>query len=143
MILKNNKGVAGTDIAIAIGIIIIFSSLIAGMFYNVDIARKEVSRKAEATFLAIQTVETLKGMNYNTIPDDGKMTVEELEPVIEIPNGYNVDIEVVNYRTLKNDNTLKNVIKKVKVAVSYNSNLKDQKVELETIIINMEESNEI
>ncbi len=143
MILKNNKGVAGTDIAIAIGIIIIFSSLIAGMFYNVDIARKEVSRKAEATFLAIQTIETLKGMDYNTIPDDGKMTVHELQPVIGVPNGYKVDIEVVNYRTLKNDDTLKNIIKKVKVVISYNSNLKDQMVELETIIVNTEESDEI
>lgn len=136
---KKNKGVAGIDVSIAIGIIVIFSSVIASMFYNIDIIKKEITRKSEATYLSITIIEALKQTSYTDIPEGeiklSETTLEELKK-ISIPNGYEAKINIQNYKTLKNDDKLEDIIKKLQVTVSYKSNKEDKSVKLETIIVN-------
>ena len=56
MNLKNDRGIAGVDIAVSLVILLIFVSLIAGLFYNISNTSKKLDKKTEATNLAINTI---------------------------------------------------------------------------------------
>ena len=47
MNLKNSKGVTGIDIAISVLILILFVSLITGLFYNTSVTTKKINRNLD------------------------------------------------------------------------------------------------
>ena len=163
MKIKNNKGLTGVDVTIAVVILAIFVTLITNMFYNVSQIANTVNRKSQATYIAVQVIEAMKQLEYNSLPkgyvgesDLVDMTVEEAEienttitleglntilgdeKKIKLNNGYSVDIKVENYIKIKDDLELKDILKQLTVTVKYKNKNKEQKVELSTVVVNEE-----
>lgn len=163
MKIKDNKGITGIDITISIVILALFISLITSMFYNVSTIGKSVSRKSEAVYIAIQVIEATKQIGYNNLPkgyieeaDLKNITSEEAEVAnttitlenlntllgeenaIKLKNGYSVNIKVENYRKIKGDLTLEDILKRITVIVSYKEKNNEKSVELSTVILNEE-----
>lgn len=166
MKIKNNKGITGIDITVAIVILALFISLITSMFYNVSVIGKAVNRKSDATYIAVQVIEGAKQLEYDKLPkgyveesDLEEQTEEEAEAAnttinfddlntlleengitaITLKNGYSVDIIVENYRKIKGDLTLEDILKRITVTVNYKEKNKEQSVELNTVILKEEE----
>lgn len=133
MNLKEEKGFTGIDISISAIIIIIFVSLITSFFYQATITSKRLERNATATNLCIEIIETLKSVDFNNLTKT-TMTIDEVNAIsgrtIIIPNGYNTNIEIEDY----ND---ENLIKTLKVIVSYKQNTEVKTIKLETLIKNL------
>ena len=64
---RDEKGITGIDMTVAILVITIFISLIATIFYNLNLNSKKIERRAIATEYAIQTIETIKKQGYKYI----------------------------------------------------------------------------
>lgn len=150
MNIKNNKGITGIDITISIVILALFISLITSMFYNVTVIGKSVNRKADAVYLAVQVIEAAKQIGYSELPtgetdETSIYTLEEIngkfeeEKKITLKNGYSVSILVENYRKIKSDTTLEDILKRITVTVNYKEQDKEKSVELSTVIVNEEE----
>ena len=150
MKIKNNKGITGVDITISIVILALFISLITSMFYNVTVIGKSVNRKADAVYLAVKVIEAAKQIGYNELPtgetdETSIYTLEELnekleeEKKITLKKGYSVNILVENYRKIKSDTTLEDILKKITVTVNYKEQDKEKSVELSTVIVNEKE----
>lgn len=154
MKIKNNKGLTGVDVTIAVIILTIFVSLIANMFYNVSQIGNAVNRKSEATYVAVQIIEAMKQVNYDDLPtglteDTTAINLEKLnellidEDKIVLKNGYSVDINVENYKKIKGEKEgeeLEDILKRVTVTVKYNEKAKEQTVELTTVVVREEEA---
>lgn len=70
MVIKEEKGITGIDIAISIVIFTIFISVIANIIANININSNEIERKAKATSYAIQEIEKIKANGYNSNYED-------------------------------------------------------------------------
>lgn len=148
MKLKNNKGITGVDVTVSIIILVLFTSLISSMFYNINIAKKAIDRKTNATYIAIQVIEAIKQLNYDEIPEGideatSTMTLSELNSKlsakgikeIELANGYTLEIVIENYKKLKNDKTLEDIIKSVTAKVNYTEREKAQSMEIIAVMV--------
>ena len=135
MKLKNNKGAAGADVAIAIVILMLFLTLIAGLFYNLSSSSNRIERKAKATNLAIEIIEALKVTAFENLysTEEDQMTIQELNSYaskqISIPNGYTIKILIENYNN-------ENLIKILRVEVSYEINKQLETINIETLVKN-------
>lgn len=149
MNIKNNKGITGIDVTISIVILALFISLITNMFYNVSKIGKSIERKTEATYTAIQIIESIKQLKYNDLPTgetEGAtvLTLEELntklgeEKAITLKNGYSANIKVENYRKIKGNIELQDKLKKVTVTINYKNQNQEQSIEINTVIVNEE-----
>ena len=140
MKLRDNKGITGVDISVALVIVVLFVGIIATLTYNFSVSSQEINRKSEAINIAIQKVEELK-----TIPYDEILPVENTE--YRDKNGQTVNnngaYEIKTHVTRYNDSEylpeekrgkISDVIKIVKVTVSYRVQSKEQKVEISTVI---------
>ena len=136
MKLKNNRGVTGIDVAISIFILIIFVSIIVGLFSNLSYTSKQIERKTTATNLAIEIIEALKVTNFSDLvsTEEDQMTISELNSFtsknIIVPNGYKTKILIDYYNN-------EDVIKILKVEVTYESNKQEETVEIETLVKNL------
>lgn len=65
MVIKEEKGVTGIDIAISVVIITIFIAMIANLITSININAKEIERKTEATSYAVQEIEKIKAIGYS------------------------------------------------------------------------------
>lgn len=65
MVIKEEKGIAGIDIAISVVLITIFIAMIANTITNININSKEIERKSKATLYAVQEIEKIKATGYN------------------------------------------------------------------------------
>ena len=138
MKLKNDKGFTGIDISVATVVFIIFSSIVITLFYNTTITSKKIERKAVATNLCVNLIETLKECEFDSLTTtEDTPTVMSLETsktisgkTIEIPNGYDAKITIENYKG-------ENVIKILEVIINYKENNKTEEVKIETLIKNI------
>lgn len=146
MEIRNDKGITGVDITIAVIILTIFITLITNMFYNVNMIGTSINRKSEATYIAIQVIEATKQINYDKLPsgeteEETELAIEELNTLLEdankinLKNGYSVEIKVENYRKIKQDTTLEDIIKRITVTVKYNEKAKEKNVEISTVVV--------
>ena len=69
MILKNNKGYVGIDISISLIIVLIIVPTIVGIVYNINKSKSNTIKKTEATSIAVNTIEVMKGMGIDNITD--------------------------------------------------------------------------
>ena len=136
MKLKNCKGISGVDITISIGILIIFVSLIAGLFYNLASSSKQIERKAVATNLAIEIIEALKVTDFSNLnsTEKNQMTIEQLNEYsskqISIPKEYTTKILIENYKN-------EDILKTLRVEVSYEVNNQIETIDIETLVKNI------
>lgn len=66
MVIKEEKGVTGIDIAISVIVITIFIAMIANLIASININAKKSERKTKATSYAVQEIEKIKALGYIT-----------------------------------------------------------------------------
>lgn len=148
MNLKQNKGFTQIDIIIAVIIIVIFVSMIAALFTNLANEYKQISRKSDATSIAINVIEKIKQIDYSKIDEDadGIMTVEEInnllseEEKIDEEVGYLIEVEVLNYKDYEEnvEQDIEDILKKITVKVNYTVGKTNENVTIETLITSSE-----
>ncbi|MBR3002025.1 MAG: hypothetical protein IKF38_00395 [Clostridia bacterium] len=114
MNIKNEKGYLGTDITVAIIIILLFISVTSSIFFNLTKSSKGIERESQATYIASEVIESVKLIPYSNLDitatqtqiiknDDSygyignKGTIVNLDGNIEIDAGYTCYITVENY----------------------------------------------
>ena len=133
---KCNKGFTGIDITIATIVFIIFVSIIVSLFYNLSITSKKIERKTIATNLCIEIIEAMKQTSFDDLntTESVPMDVDTLETLsgktIDIPNGYIPQIIIEDYNN-------ENIIKILKVTISYKENNNMEEITIETLIKNI------
>lgn len=135
MNIKNNKGITGVDLSIAMIVILIFVSLVTTLIFNYTKNAKEVTRKSTATYMIIDILEYAKNSNYEEI------TQEMINDYINNNNnlqvqGYVVSALVEGPIDLFGENA-ENVMKKITAKVKYYSNNKEQELSIYTIVQNI------
>ena len=136
MKLRSEKGFTGIEIAVSVVIIFIFVSIIAILNYRISSTAKEIELKSDATYLAINEIESVKSDSFskydNRSEKNGNSIIVNNE---EIKEGYYKTISVIDYTGLPgNENKTENIVKKVTVKVSYMFKAKEQTVELSTVV---------
>ena len=133
MNLKNNKGFTGIDISVATIVFIVFASIISMLFYNMAVSSKKIERKTVATNLCIEIIEALKESPFDklTKTEEASMDIETLQTIsgktINLPNGYVPEIIIEDYKE-------ENVIKILRVTISYKENNKNEEITIETLV---------
>lgn len=141
MIIKEEKGITGIDIAISIILITIFISLIGNLIVNINMNSKNTQRKSIATSYAVQEIEKSKSLGYMQDYDNkgiSKKDVIREEDIYEKSGdftGYHKTIFIEDYVLLNNDATkINNLVKKITVEISYKLGNKVQNVDISTFV---------
>ena len=124
MNFKEEKGIAGIDIAIAVIVLAIFVSIISVLMFNIQKNDEEIKRKSEATSYAINIIE---GYEDKYITEEGQ---EKATP-------YYQEVTVQDYSELeqnKDKDVEAEVLKIVTVKVSYKSGKNTESVEISTVM---------
>lgn len=141
MNLRDNKGVTGIDLSVALVIIVVFVGIIATLVYNFGISSKGVNRTAIATNILIKKIEELKQQDYSNLQG----TTIEYKDENGITQGsapYKVTTEITKYADsnyVENLNSVEkeqllDVIKIAKVTVEYKVGDKNEKIDISTAI---------
>lgn len=143
MKIKDEKGFTGIDITVAVIIIMLFMTLIGTIFYNITASHRQLERKTEATYIAIDVMEKLKAQNYNDLIvgeyNSNKITDEEygknktakiLKDAIE--EGYSLKVTIKNYNTPEENGY--DLVKIITVKVEYKVGKDTENVELKTTV---------
>lgn len=140
MKLKDNKGITGIDISVALIIIVLFVGLVSSLSYNYVIASRNVNRKGTATDIAIAKLEELKRMTYDDILEMSGQDQNATEyynvdgQKLEGGTGpYKLVTEVRKY-TNSNIENIQDVLKIAKVTVTYSIGNREESVEISTAI---------
>ena len=132
MKLKNNKGVAGVDIAVSVVILTIFVSVIAGLFYNIASTSKKIDNKSVATNIAIEIMEKIKAIGFGNLitteaAENGRVNIEDFQGIQEtLPAGYNAEISVEDYKG-------EGLIKIARVYVTYKEGKDNREIKIEKL----------
>ena len=126
--LKENRGVSGVDIAIAVVIITIFVSIIGTAYYNAYNTSVGIRVDSKATEYLVKILEYTDEMQYENVTVSN---LEKLKTEFNIPKGYDFSFEVKNYN--ENDNSKLDIIKTVKVNLSYKFGQKTEKISIEKL----------
>jgi len=158
MNLRNNKGYVMTDASIAIIILLILVPTIMGMIYSLNASRRTTETKAQAVNIAVNVIETAKGMEMSDELDgqaileslgdsqgiyDGMMGTigqEEINgkniytAVVTKDNaGYKVYVDVIDYSEEHNE-AKKNILKTVIANVKYKAGGQENEITLKSLI---------
>lgn len=143
MNLKEEKGIAGIDIAISLIVITVFVSIIAVLMFNIQKNEEEIKRKSEATSYAIDILEEIKGQGFAILPSAGTNKITGYEDKYITEDGqekatpYYQEVTVKDYSELeqnKDKDVEAEVLKIVTVKVSYKSGKNTESVEISTVI---------
>lgn len=144
--LKEERGLTGIDITIAIIIITIFVAIITTLFYNIQKSSSEMERRTQATSYAIQLIEEIKAIGFNALPkvEDNTNIIPGYEDKYINYNGedtpYYQEIRVEDYSEIETDKEIMpDIVKRVTVTISYKSGNEDKEISLSTLISNKEE----
>ncbi len=141
MQIETEKGFTGIDIAIAVVVIFIFVSLIAIMTYNINSSSKEMDLKSQALSIAVDEIEMMKNVDFDTIKDYSKKQNSQYRPSdvtkqteeIEGKEGFFRRITIEDYADEFSDK-IAGLVKKVTVQIKYSFKGEEQTVELSTIL---------
>lgn len=132
MDLREQKGFAGSDIIISVIILFIFVSLISTMFYNFNISGREVERRSEAANIAVSEIEQIKINGFSQLINND-ISCEKV--AVDGKDGYYKTITVEDYADVNtNETKQRDVVKRVKVKITYKFKNQEQNVELSTIL---------
>lgn len=133
--LKNEKGITGIDITVAVLIITLFVAMLTTIFFNINTDSKAIERKTEATHYAISLIEEIKNKSFEELNN----FIDTQESSILDENGkqtpYTKKIFVIDYAEMEgNEDKVPNIVKKVTVEVSYLNKGETEKIELSTLL---------
>ena len=155
MNLKNNKGYVGVDASIAVLILLIIIPTITGLIFNVNRTNNLIDRKTEAVSIAVNTIESAKGVEVAeltsekvkgelegiyTISDITETDVTSDKKVLTTTkdnNTYKIEVQIQDYA-----NTTEGIaqaastgkVKIVEVIVTYKEGKEQKNIELSTAI---------
>ena len=134
MKIKDERGVTGIDISVAIIIILLFVGLITTLIYNYTQNSKEIERKSTATYMIIDILEHAKNSDYDNINN------ENIQPYISDESklnksGYQISCEVKSSENLFGQGA-DDVMQKVIATGKYNVTGEKQHLDIFTIIKN-------
>lgn len=135
---RSEKGFTGIDIAVSVIIIFLFVSLISMLIYHFNSTAREVELRAEATYLAINEIETIKNEGFSAYEERsvtaGNSIICEQEEIAQ-KEGFFKTITIMDYTDIEgNEDKIPNLVKKATVKISYMFKTKEQSVELSTIL---------
>ena len=110
--LRNKKGLTGVDISIAVIAIILFSSIILSLMYNVKLENLKIKAKIQANIYLTEIAEKIGVADYDDVTSENT----NLFPG-EITDAYIAKIEVSKFSD--EDTSKEDIIKKVKITISY------------------------
>lgn len=110
--LKNKKGFTGIDISISIIAIILFTSTILALMYNVKMENLKMQAKLLSTIYLTETLENIGIAKYEDVITDNTNLVST-----DMPNAYNININVEKYSDT--DSNKEDIIKKIDVVIKY------------------------
>lgn len=138
--VRNERGVTGIDVAIAVIIIFIFVSMIAVIISRINSTSREIELKTEALDIAITEIRNVEEQGFeeyetlnksSTSDKHGNSLVNQATGV----QGYYKTISVLDYTDIEgNESEIPNLVKKVTVTISYQFKGKTQSIELSTIL---------
>ena len=141
MKIKEEKGIATTDIVISVLIITIFITVIGTMLININLGNNRLERKENAINYAIHEIENIKAQGYlsgyNGLGTSSQETLTEsdIEKNEEF-TGYHKKILIADYKIINTeDNSIvQDILKKITVEISYNFSGNEQKISLSTYV---------
>ena len=114
--LKEKKGLTGIDIVLTVIIVILFTSIILSLMYNVKQQNlKQVYKQASNIYLT-ETLENIGIADYEDIIETTSENNSELIP--DLPSMFYEKIEVESIKNEENPNK-EDIIKKVTVTIFY------------------------
>jgi len=161
MNFRKNKGYVAIDASIAVLVLLIIIPTIAGMIYNVNKSNDLIDRKTEAISIAINTIETVKGIGVSgdinetvvrnklsdiyTLTEDNTFTSENIDDKINSIQGtltkdentYKIQIDLQDYANTtegKAQTASSGYVKTAKVIVTFKSGKQEKNIELNTVI---------
>ena len=140
MLVKEEKGLTGVDIAISIVVMTIFIAMIANLIANITLNTQDIKRKSTATSYAIQEIEKVKAQgyidDYNSKGIDSEYVLkdEDIYSNFEF-SGYHKKVTIKDYVLVKNNkNKKQDIVKEITVEISYKLGGKDKKVTITTYV---------
>ena len=85
MRLKQEKGITGIDLTIAVILISIFMGTILTVFTAVQKNSTKLERETEAMYYAVDTIENVKSLDFLQLPKKG---TEKIENIDNLKDGY-------------------------------------------------------
>lgn len=163
MKFRNNKGITGVDLSVALIIIVLFVGIISSLVYNFAISSRNINRKATATNIAIAKIENIKHDFINNEEDIGTeegtkreyANINESTGEITYYNAYTeasktpylVETKITKFAHYdessyiqslspsdKNRILEENLLKIVDVTVSYSIGNKEENIQIKTAI---------
>lgn len=140
MLIKEEKGFTGIDIAISLIVITIFIAMIANLIANINLTAQDTNRKTVATSYAVQEIEKIKAQGYIESYDSKGITNEDILKEEDIYSGseftgYNKKIVIRDYVLVVNDTTKKSdIVKEITVNISYKVGNKEKNVKISTYV---------
>ena len=114
MNLKQNKGVVGVDIAIALIVLMILIPLITGLIFNVNSSSNSTKTKSQALNIAVNTLEIANEIDISELTEEnvilkisemyGDNTLEQVSDglLLEINNiTYKLQVFITDYSETK------------------------------------------
>ena len=134
-IIRNNKGFATSDIIISIVILMLFTGLVASLFYNYYISNSKTTRASMACLCIIDTIENIHKMNYEDVTNENvNMKIQELYNNNIIPNQYKVTANIEKYNEIEGNEEKEDIIKILTVNVQYSLNNKIENLSIKNLI---------
>ncbi len=118
--LKDNKGVTGIDLAVAVTIIIVFAGLIATIMYNLYLTNLEILKSANASAYATIILEKVDEKAFEDITDDFVTNLINNNE-LSIDDSYNVEFSKTDTNEL---------LKVVNLKITYTVNNKEKNLTL-------------
>ena len=115
----SQKGITGTDVAVAIIIIAATVGVITGIYINIVNGSKENIRYSSATRIATQIAENIEAMSFDEAISVTKLKVDSSSEDerkifnVSIPKGYSAEVK------LSNVSSEVDVVRKFNIEVSY------------------------
>ena len=117
--LKSEKGLTGIDIALTVIIVVIFTSIIFSLMYNVKYQNLKQVYKLASNIYLTETLENIGIEDYDDIVTVGYNENSDLKP--EMPNIFSEQIQV---ESISQNSDREDIVKKVTVTISYSINSK-------------------
>lgn len=138
--LKSEKGSAGIDISVSVIMIFIFVSIVSSLVYQINSKTKEIETQTDAINLAINEASKIKAEGIEqykgkTVANGNSEVVKDEE--VSGHQGFYKTVTVEDYTDLNNKSSKKSdIVKRVKVKISYVYKTKEESVELPVLVSN-------
>lgn len=125
--IKNQKGIAATDGIIAVLIIMLFSSIIMVISYNIYLTSAFIKRNSQSTEYIVKIFEESEKLYYDDVTTQSLTAYKES---LNISSGYNISIIVEKYEDEETPEQEEDVLKIITIEITYKVANKEKEVKM-------------